>query len=97
MNLKKTAAAAFTLIEVSLALGVAGFCLTTILGLISVGLNSNQASSEQTVSSDIAKAVMADLRATPAGAQTSPRFGFTVPAGGSAVTSGTIPQTLFLR
>jgi type II secretory pathway pseudopilin PulG len=99
MKLPKAAATAFTLIEVTLALGVAGFCLTTIMGLLSVGLNSNQASSEQTVSASIAKAVMADLRATPAGAQSSPRFGFSVPAGGATTTGTTysIPQTLFLR
>jgi uncharacterized protein (TIGR02598 family) len=94
MKLPRTAVA-FTLVEVTLALGVAAFCLTTIFGLLPVGLNSNQASSEQTVSSSIAKAVMADLRATPSGAQYSPRFGFNVPASGTVAAS--TPQTIFLR
>ena len=101
MKIPKTAARAFTLIEVTLALGVAGFCLTTIMGLLSVGLSSNQASSEQTVSASIAKAVMADLRTTPAVTGTSSRFGFTVPGSGvslsgSAVTAAGKPQVLFL-
>jgi type II secretory pathway pseudopilin PulG len=102
MKLRKTADTAFTLVEVTLALGVAGFCLSALLGLLSLGVTSNQSSSEQTVSSAIAKAVMADLRATPSGAQSSPRFGFNVPAGGALITTGSAaaygnPQTLFLR
>jgi type II secretory pathway pseudopilin PulG len=101
MKLLRATSSAFSLVEVTLALGVAAFCLTTILGLLPLGLNSNQASIEQTVSSCIAKAVMADLRATPPG-QSSTRFGFTVPAGGASTTASnaavlSAPQTIFLH
>lgn len=84
--------AAFSLVEVTLALGVAAFCLIAILGLIPVGLSSNYTASEQTAAVGLAKAIMADLRATPLTTQTSPLFGFTIPASGAAIT-----QTLFFR
>lgn len=89
---------AFSLVEVTLALGVAGFCLTTLFGLLPVGLNSNQNAVEQTTAAGIADSVLADIRATPVNSTTtplSPRFGFSLPLPGS-VTSMT-PQTLFLR
>ena len=38
-----TAFTAFTLIEVTLALGITAFCLLAIFGLLPVGLRSNQA------------------------------------------------------
>jgi len=57
---------AFSLVEVTLALGIAAFCLVAILGLLPVGLTSNQASVEQTVAAGVTSAIVADLRATPA-------------------------------
>lgn len=59
----------FSLVEVTLALGVAAFCLIVVFGLIPVGLLSNQAAVEQTVAVDLLSSVAADLRATP---RTSP-------------------------
>jgi uncharacterized protein (TIGR02598 family) len=56
---------AFTLVEVTLALGVAALGLISILGLVPVGLKSNQAAIEQTVANGILSAVVADLRTTP--------------------------------
>jgi len=81
----------FTLIEVTLALGVAGFCLVTVFGLLPVGLTSNQASLEQTTAGNISSAIVSDLRSTqPVGAGTSPRLGMPVPAAGTAATMHTI-------
>lgn len=75
---------AFSLVEVALALGVAAFCLLAIFGLLPTGMNSNQASVQQTVAAGIASEVVADLRSTPVTASTSgttsPRFGFSIPA-----------------
>ena len=86
---------AFSLVEVTLALGVAGFCLVAILGLLPIGVNSNQTSIEQTVSAGIISSFAADLRSTPRtappSAQKSPRFQLQVPA------SGTTTQAVFLK
>lgn len=61
--MKRLTTAAFSLIEVVLALGIAAFTLTAILGLCSVGLSSNKASTDDTVLSAIATEVMGELRA----------------------------------
>ena len=78
--------AAFTLIEVALALGVAGFCLIPLFGLLPMGINSNQTSVNQTAAGGIASAVLSDLR-SPLVSGTTPRFGFTF--------TTTQPQTLY--
>lgn len=75
----------FSLVEVSLALGVVAICLVTIFGLLPVGLQTAQISNQQVASADILSAVIADLRATPVtmprgGATTSPQFAINIPA-----------------
>lgn len=70
---RPSAARAFSLVEVTLALGVAAFCLIVMLGLLPAGINANRAGSEQTVATGLAAAVAADLRAASA---QGPRFGF---------------------
>ncbi len=83
----------FSLVEVVLALGVATFCLLTLLGLLAVGINSNKMTIEQSAAVNIASAVAADLRATPLSTQSytaaevrySPRFGFMLPATGTGL------------
>ena len=72
----------FSLIEVTLALGVAGFCLVTIMGLIPLGLNSNQNSLEQTMAASLASQVYSDLRvAAKTSNATSPRFNIPIASG----------------
>ncbi len=73
-------AAAFSLLEVVLALGVAGFCLIAILGLLPVGVQTNRNASSQTAVNNIIATVMSDLRTTPAAAVTSPEFAITFDA-----------------
>lgn len=58
--------AAFTLVEVTIALGVAAFCLLAIFGLMQSGLVSEKATIGQTVANDLLSTVFADLRSTPA-------------------------------
>jgi len=53
----------FSLVEVTLAVGIAAFCFVTVLGLMSTGLQTQQASSEQTIATAILSAQAADLRA----------------------------------
>ena len=40
MKTRNTSISGFSLVEVTLALGVVVFCLVTILGLLAVGINS---------------------------------------------------------
>lgn len=56
---------AFSLVEVTLALGIAAFALLSIFGLLPIGMSSNQASVEQTIATNIVTGIMADLRETP--------------------------------
>lgn len=58
--------AAFSLVEVVLALGVASFCLMAVFALLPIGMQSNRAAVGQTASTAILSSVVADLRATPA-------------------------------
>ena len=69
---------AFSLVEVTLALGIAAVCLISIFGLLPVGVNSNKASIEQTKAVNLLTAVVADLRSTSKTASVSPGFGISV-------------------
>lgn len=68
---------AFSLIEVSIALGVAAFCLLAVAGLLAVGSDTRRSSTSQTAATDIIAAVVADLRATPKTSGTSSQFKIT--------------------
>jgi len=68
---------AFSLIEVTMAIGIAAFCLVVIFALLPTGLNTNQTSVQQTIAAGFASGIVADLRATPvtaAGGNLSPRY-----------------------
>ncbi len=66
--------AAFSLVEVTLALGIAAFCLIAIFGLMPVGVQTNRNATSQTAATNIIAAVTADLRATPKTSTTSSQF-----------------------
>jgi uncharacterized protein (TIGR02598 family) len=68
---------AFSLVEVTLALGVAGFCLIAILSLLPVGVLTNRNATSETAATAILAAVIADMRATSTTSTTSPQFGIT--------------------
>ncbi len=55
--------AAFSLVEVTLALGVAALCLIAVLGLLPTILKTQQASIEQTTANTIISQIVADLGA----------------------------------
>jgi uncharacterized protein (TIGR02598 family) len=67
----------FSLVELTLALGVASFCLIAVFGLLPVGIRTSQDAISETASVSILSAVIADLRATPETTATSPQFGLT--------------------
>ena len=77
MRLSNRKQAAFSLVEVTLALGVAAFCLLAVFGLMPVGVQTNRNATSQTAAANIMAAVVADLRATPKGNTTSSQFGIT--------------------
>ena len=68
---------AFSLVELTLALGIAAFCLIAVFGLMPVGVQTNRNATSQTAATNIMAAVIADLRATPKANTTSTQFGIT--------------------
>jgi uncharacterized protein (TIGR02598 family) len=68
---------AFSLIELTLAIGVAAFCLLTVMGLIPIAVVTNRNATSQTRATNIVAAVMADLRATPKATSTSSQLAIT--------------------
>lgn len=67
----------FSLVEVTLALGVAAFCLIALFGLLPLGVQTNQSSSSQTAAASVLSSVVADLRATPKTNSTSLQYEIT--------------------
>jgi uncharacterized protein (TIGR02598 family) len=75
MKLISRSTISFSLVEVTLAIGVTAFCLIALCGLIPIGVQSNQTATSQTAAAGILSAVISDLRATPGTANTSAQFG----------------------
>ena len=67
--------AAFSLIELTLAIGIAAFCLLAVMGLIPIAVQTNRNATSQTAATDIIASVIADMRATTSA--TSPQYGIT--------------------
>src|SRR5207245_4256566 len=63
MKARTSSAAGFSLVEVTLALGVAAFCLITVFGLIPVALKTQQAAVQQTKANAVISVVADQLRA----------------------------------
>jgi Tfp pilus assembly protein PilV len=94
--------AGFSLVEVTLALGVVVFCLVTIMGLLAVGINTTHVSTVQTSAVNILTAVASDVEAAPnitpsytpvqakgTKAETSLIYGIKLPAGGAGALYAT--------
>src|SRR6266480_3975695 len=56
--------AAFSMVEITLAMGVAAFCLIAVMGMLPAGLKIQQASIQQTTANEILSDAVADLRAS---------------------------------
>lgn len=67
----------FSLVEVTLALGIAAFCLLALFGLLPLGLQANQNSISQTAAASVLSSVIADLRATSKTSLTSSQYDIT--------------------
>jgi uncharacterized protein (TIGR02598 family) len=90
--MKSKGPAGFSLVEVTLALGLIVFCLLTLMALLPVGVKSNQESIQQTAAANFAAAIAADLKNTEPG-MVSALFGLTRPAAAATAVSS---QTLYL-
>ena len=64
-------AAAFSLVEVTLALGIAAFCLIAVFGLMPIGVQTNRNATSQTAATNILSSVVSDIRASPKGSSTN--------------------------
>ena len=73
-ELPQRSIAAFSLVEVTLALGIAAFCLIAVFGLVPIAVLTNRNATSQTAATNITAAVVADLRATPTTTNTSSQF-----------------------
>jgi uncharacterized protein (TIGR02598 family) len=69
----------FSLIEITLALGVAALSLLAVLGLLATGSQINRNAVEEEASGNILAIVAADLRATPRTSTTSGQYGIAIP------------------
>lgn len=78
MNRRIHYSTGFSLVEVTLALGIAGFCLITLFGLLPLGVKTNQGSISQTAAAAVLSSVVADLRATPKTSPTSRLYEITM-------------------
>jgi hypothetical protein len=72
----RTCSYAFSLTELTLALGVAAFCLLAVFSLLPIGVQTNRNATSQTVATNIAALAVADLRAATTG---SPMLQITMP------------------
>src|SRR5438874_3902268 len=87
---------AFSLVEVTLALGVAAFCLLAVFGLVPIGVQTNRNATSQTAAANIIAAVIADLRATSRCVGTSTQFQITLGTGpGCPASVSPSPATLY--
>lgn len=64
MKLRRPSPSGFSLIEVTIALGIATFCLVALFALLPIGLNTNRDTIEQTVATSIAANIASDIRAS---------------------------------
>lgn len=104
----KSASPGFSLIEVVIALAVVSVTFIGIIGLLGLGVASDQTANEQTVATMIASSIMSDLRGTPGNIpgtggtysilSKSTRFQVTMPTTdttGSTPLGGVTPTVLY--
>ena len=74
MKLRSRSIAGFSLVEVTLALGIAAFCLIAVLGLVPVGVQTNRNATSQTTATNILSSVVSDIRASPKGGTITAKY-----------------------
>jgi uncharacterized protein (TIGR02598 family) len=74
MILRRWGMNGFSLVEITLSLGVMAICILAVLGLMPIATNTNRSAAADTAAASIATAVLADIRATPTTAASSTQF-----------------------
>src|SRR3954465_15752369 len=95
MKLRSRSIAAFSLVEVTLALGIAAFCLIAVFGLVPIAVLTNRNATSQTAATSIMAAVVSDLRATPKCTTTSTQYQITLGTVCTTPSSTPSPKTLY--
>jgi len=70
---------AFSLIEVVISMGILSFCMVLLLGLLPVGIKTNELTSEETKALNLMTAIVSDLKYTPVGESQSSIFKLPAP------------------
>lgn len=86
-NSRITERSGFSLVEITLALGIAAFALIGIFGLLPVGLQSNRSVVDQTAAASIASAIATDMQLGKLSG-TSPLYKISL----TPTATGTIPS-----
>jgi uncharacterized protein (TIGR02598 family) len=63
MKRRPSICAGFSLVEIVISLGVAAVCLVAVMGLLPIGLKTQQASANQTKANSVLAQIIDDLRA----------------------------------
>ena len=93
--MKEQRTSGFSLVEVTLALGVAAFCLIAVFGLMPIGIQTNRNTISQTAATSIISSVLADIRTAArvtASATPSALYNINIPARDNFNTT---PQTRY--
>ncbi len=56
---------AFSLVEVTIAIGIVAFALLAVLGLVPVGMDTLAEASRRTAQADIARSTLGEIKSTP--------------------------------
>jgi uncharacterized protein (TIGR02598 family) len=83
MSADRRAERGFSLVEITLALGVAAVALLAVFALLPVGLETSRNAAEQTGATSVLAAIASDLRATPRTAASSALFDIAIPSSGT--------------
>jgi uncharacterized protein (TIGR02598 family) len=75
---------AFSLVEVTMAIGVMSFCLVAMLGMLPVGLSQERKANDQLLALQALTAVATEFKAAPLGTTKTKLYEIKIPAVGQA-------------
>lgn len=81
---------AFSLVEVTIAIGLVSFCLVAMLGVLPVGLSQERKSTDQTLATQALSAVVADFQNAATNATNTPAYNVAIPKIGEQTKNSTL-------
>lgn len=81
---------AFSLVEITMAVGLMSFCLVALMGLMPVALMQERKSQEKQRAGLVLTAVAADIKSKLASGDRTPRFGIIIPSIGGSASEGRV-------